>query len=409
MRTSQRARVVEPSNRPHPNLADQRKTHDARIDLHHPDQKTSHVSGLSLAWINSPERSISALEKALLTREEWLRLAVQESQLGLWCWNEVTQTLFWDLKTREMFGVNGDREVTLETFYKALHPDDLGRVREVWRHQLENGLAYDIEYRALRPDGSIRWINARGSSFHREAGQPHYMIGVVMDVTDRRGAEQERLELSGRLIKAQEQERKRLAQEIHDDFGQRLSLLMVELEALAEMTKNTKAGVLAEESVRIVDDLTHDLHCLSHRLHSSKLEILGLVPSIRSLCADLSKQQAIQINFDHVDVPTEIPTDTALALFRIVQEGLHNVSKHSRASRVRVRITRTPEAISLTLSDNGRGFDVSRNYVSKGIGIQSMRERARLLGAIFEVQSRPSIEGTQITVIVPLKRALIAA
>jgi PAS domain S-box-containing protein len=147
-------------------------------------------------------RAVSTLEQALLTREEWLRLAAQGSQLGLWYWDEVAQSLFWDAKTREIFGVSPDGEVALETFYRSLHPDDLERVREVWRQQLEAGLPCEVEYRALRPDGSIRWVNARGSGFYSKAGKPCYMIGVVFDITERKEIEQERLQLGDQLAHA---------------------------------------------------------------------------------------------------------------------------------------------------------------------------------------------------------------
>jgi PAS domain S-box-containing protein len=348
--------------------------------------------------------AVSTLEKALLTREEWLRLAAQGSQLGLWYWNEVNHGLFWDVRTREIFGVNVEGEVTLDTFYKALHPDDLERVKQIWRYQLESGIPCDLEYRAQRPDGSIRWIHARGSGYYDSVGNPLYIIGVIFDVTERKQAEQERLELSGRLINAQEQERSHLARELHDDFGQRLSLVASEMSRVAEMMKGTDSVVSeqVEHVCTFLSDVISDLHLLSHRLHSSKLESMGLVESVRSTCEEFSRQCGTRVQFAHKDIPKSISSETALCLFRIVQEGLHNVGKHSQASRAAVRLTRTPEGISLTMSDNGVGFDLAGNYVSRGIGIQSMKERTRMLGGTLEVLSRPQ-HGTQIAVTLPLK------
>jgi PAS domain S-box-containing protein len=154
----------------------------------------------------SPRRATkhtdASLKQALLAREEWLGLAAQGSSLGLWYWNEVTEILFADQKTREIFGVSQDGEVTVETFYNAMHPDDLERVREVWRYALESGLPYELEYRALRPDGSVRWVNARGKGYYNGAGKPLYMIGVVFDITERKEIEQERLVLGEQLAHA---------------------------------------------------------------------------------------------------------------------------------------------------------------------------------------------------------------
>jgi len=350
------------------------------------------------------KRTLSTLQKELLTQDEWLRLAAQGSQLGLWYWDEVGQRLFWDRKTHEIFGLNPDGEVTLEMFYEALHPDDLARVRRVWRHQVESGLPYEVEYRVQRPDSSIRWIHARGIGYYEKAGKPNYMIGVIFDIAEHKEAEQERLEISGRLINAQEEERRHLAQDIHDDFGQRLAVLSMELQRAAELTKGTKAGQLVVESVQALAGLMQDFQSLSHRLYSSGLDILGPVPSIRSICVEFARQHGVQVTFDHADVPEQIPADVALCVFRIVQEGLHNVSKHSGASKVEVRLNADRDVISLTVFDNGKGFDLTKNFLSKGIGVQSMRERALWLGGRFEIQSRPAREGTQIAVTLPLKR-----
>jgi signal transduction histidine kinase len=152
-----------------------------------------------------------------------------------------------------------------------------------------------------------------------------------------------------------------------------------------------------------VKEIGADLHSLSHDLHSSKLETLGLSRSVSSFCREFSKQHKIQIDYDAAGLPEPIPSDTGLCLFRVVQEGIRNVNKHSRASRVEVRLTGGPTEISLTLSDNGVGFDVSQNYTSNGIGILSMKERARMLYGTFEIRSAPR-KGTQIVVNIPLKK-----
>ena len=364
----------------------------------------SNMVGLQKGSVELRERAFS--DDPVPKSEEWLRLAAEEAQMGLWYWNEVTDDLFWDAKTREMFGVNLVGEVTLETFYNALHPEDLVRVKEIWRYELEHGLPYSLEYRALRPDGSIRWIQARGRGYYDKDSRPLCMVGVVFDVTERKLADQERIELSGRLINAQERERTRLARELHDDFSQRLALLTLELETVAEMIEvspkaaNARVGELRNAVTSIEDDI----RSLSHRLHSSTLETLGLVVSVRSFCADFAKQHGIQIDFVEKEVPKSMPPDIALCLFRIVQEGLRNVSKHSRASRVEVRLEADSKAISLRLSDNGVGFELSQGLASIGIGIRSMKERTWMLGGRLEVVSQP-MQGTQITVFIPLNNA----
>ena len=340
----------------------------------------------------------------ILERSEQLRLAAQGSQMGLWHWNEVTKEMFWDARAREMFGVPVDGEVTLETFYGVLHPDDLELVTTSWRYALEQGLPYEKEYRSLSPDGTTRWIYCRGSAYCDAAAKPIRMVGVFFDITRRKQIEHEHLELSGRLIKAHEEERRRIARELHDDFSQRLVLVTMELQIILDAVGNSQPNVIerVRKLVKEVNEFGADVHALSHSLHSSKLEMLGLSRSVSSFCREFSKQHKIEIDFRQEAVPESVPSETALCLFRLVQEGLQNVRKHSRASQVEVRLAGSSTEISLILCDNGVGFDLSQNHASNGIGILSMKERTRMLHGTLEIQSAP-MKGTQITVKIPHK------
>lgn len=369
-----------------------------------PDRNRSapHVAAYNPTAVSDQDASPTGGPSALLTKDEWLRLASQGTELGLWYWNEITQTAFWDRKTRDIFGVEPHGDVTLEFFYAAVHPDDLGRVREIWRRQLENRAPYEIEYRIVRRDGSLRWINARGSGYYDATGTPLFMIGVIFDITDRKAAEQERQELVGRLIRAQEDERRHLAREIHDDFCQRFAVMSVKLGALAGLVDGAEASALTRELIGAFGDLGNDIQSLSHRLHSSKLDILGLVPSIESLCADIAKEYGIPVDFQHASVPPHISPDVGLCLFRIVQEGLRNAVRHSGASRIVVRLEAGAAGLSLTVIDNGKGIAFTSQSPSRGIGIQSMRERTRMVGGSFDIHSAPPTPGTRIAVTVPL-------
>jgi PAS domain S-box-containing protein len=238
-----------------------------------------------------------ASDDPLLRSEEWLKLAAKGSPIGLWYWNEETRHVFLDAKFREIFGVELVGDIPLETVYSCLHPDDHERVVEVWRHQLEKRLEYDLEYRTLRPDGSIRWVHALGSGYYDELGTPLRQVGVVFDITEPKEADQERLDLAGRLINAQEQERSRLARELHDDFAQRLALLAMNLEWAEEMVREQPQ--VREELHKLLNEIGEigdDLHSLSHRLHSSTLETLGLTEGVRSFCAEFFRNTQLRSN-----------------------------------------------------------------------------------------------------------------
>ena len=355
--------------------------------------------------VKGDELSIGSLEKDLLTRDEWLRLAADGAQMGLWFWSESANSLYWDAKTREIFDVGQDEHVTLDTFYDALHPDDRARTIETWRNQLEGRVPFETEYRSKRSDGSVRWISARGRGHYDDNGRPLHMVGVIFDITGEKEAEKERAELSGRLITAQEAERAYIARELHDDFSQRLALLKFQLDRLAESTTHSKEiSKRLSEAQSGLTEIVSDIHALSHRLYSSNVELLGLVTSARSHCEKFAKQQEISVDFAPSNVPTALPIETSLALFRIMQEAMANASKHSRAKNLDIRIKGESDLVALSVADDGIGIDLSSDYLTHGIGISSMKERMRMLGGTFVLLSGTYMRGTKIAVSVPHRR-----
>jgi signal transduction histidine kinase len=212
------------------------------------------------------------------------------------------------------------------------------------------------------------------------------------------------LRLSGQLINAQEKERSRLASELHDDFSQRMALLSLNLETAAEKIDESPAQ--AREQLHLLvnaaSEIGADLHSISHRLHSSTLESLGLVAGIRSLCKEFRTQQGIEVDFQQSEIPRALPKDVALCLFRVVQEGLRNVKKHSNAKRAYVDLEVTGDKLHLSIRDEGCGLDLKKSRDGEGLGIQSMAERCRLLGGHFTIHSELN-RGTRIEALVPFR------
>jgi PAS domain S-box-containing protein len=240
-----------------------------------------------------------------------------------------------------------------------------------------------------------------------------FVLASVIDVTERRQAveglresQRELRVLTGRLFHAQETERRRIARELHDDLNQSLALLSVELDVLGQQRLESAAqlgGRVRKLSAR-VKQLSSTVHDLSHRLHPSKLEQLGLVAAVRGLCKELAQSHYLPIEFSHHEVPDATPEDTSLCLYRIVQEALRNVIKHSGAGHVEVELSRSADALCLRIVDDGAGFDPALVRGEGGLGLVSMRERLRLVGGTIAIDSRPS-EGTRIAVRVPLDAA----
>ncbi len=218
---------------------------------------------------------------------------------------------------------------------------------------------------------------------------------------EREHAEERLQELSGRLINAHEEERSRIARELHDDLNQRLALLSIEIEQYGQRLPRSAS----EHRQRMHDiwerayEISGYVHRMSHQLHPSKLDTLGLVAAVRSLCHSLAQRSALKPEFTHRQVPSEIPKDIALCLFRVVQEALSNAVKHSGAQYARVQLIGSAEEICLVVTDCGAGFNTG-NVSESGLGLISMRERLRLVDGEFSIESAPG-QGTRITARVP--------
>ena len=211
-------------------------------------------------------------------------------------------------------------------------------------------------------------------------------------------------ELAGRLINAQEQERSRIGRELHDHISQMLGVLTIRMDQL-RVDPATPASVATtlEELRKNAAEITDDIHGLSHRLHSSTLDYLGLVAALKRLVTEFSARHAIDIELSHAGIPETLPSEVALGLFRVTEESLANIAKHSGAKTARVALTGATDGIHLTIEDQGHGFEIANANLERkeGLGFVSMRERLRALGGTVHVDSALA-RGTRIDVLVPV-------
>jgi signal transduction histidine kinase len=221
------------------------------------------------------------------------------------------------------------------------------------------------------------------------------------EILERKRAEQALENLAARLIDAQEEERSRIGRELHDHISQNLGLLTIKIDQLHNDPGMTLAIASALDDLRQgAGDVTDDVHRLSHRLHSSTLDYLGLVPAIQKLAGEFSARHGVSIDFAPGPLPASLPSDVALCLFRVTEASLANVAKHSHAKSARIDVRDTPEGIHLTVEDDGIGFEMTRLTSKGGLGFVSMQERLRALRGTVRVDSAPS-RGTRIDVLVP--------
>jgi signal transduction histidine kinase len=218
------------------------------------------------------------------------------------------------------------------------------------------------------------------------------------------------MKVSGMLINAEEHERSRIASELHDDFSQRVAIIALGLENAEEATPDSLPD-LHKQLRQLIDstsELGVDLHTLSHRLHSSTIESLGLVPAVAALCKEFTTQQHLQVEFTSDEIPRTVHPDAALCIFRIVQECLRNLKKHSRAPQALVSLRVNAGKLNVSVLDKGCGFDTKDLSHKEGLGVRTMQERARSLGGEFVIQSAPGA-GTTVNAWVPLAPKGLAA
>lgn len=280
---------------------------------------------------------------------------------------------------------------------QAVHPDDLEVCVDTYTKAFDLRKSFQMEYRLRRHDGKYRWVLDQGVPRFNPDGSFVGYIGSAVDVTELKLAEEALSGLSRKLIEAQEQERTHIARELHDDIGQRIALLVLNLESAKEglPASAVEARGRIKETCDFVLELGKDIQSLSHRLHSSKLERLGLEAAAASFCREFSDHQGVEIDFRAEGIPKKIQEEVSLCLFRILQEALQNAAKHSGVKRFDVTLRRESNHIHLVVCDSGVGFDTENAIHSRGIGLTSMRERLKLIGGELSIESQQQI-GTAI-------------
>ncbi len=268
---------------------------------------------------------------------------------------------------------------------------------------VDQGNAKDLEVKYCRKDGQIR--TTLGSTELIDIHGEQCALSVIADITERKEAEEAMAGISGKLIEAQETERSRIARELHDDINQRLALVAISLKMAKENLPNSDVGTsrILDETGEQISELENDVQALSHRLHSSKLEYLGLEGAAAGFCRELSEGHNVKIDLHCEDIPEELSSEVSLCLFRVLQEALHNALKYSGVDKFDVSLAGSSNGLELRIHDSGAGFDPKRTGNGNGLGLTSMKERMRLVGGEFSIDSKPG-QGTTVLARVAIDR-----
>ena len=338
-------------------------------------------------------------EEALRESEQRLRLATQVGRMYAYEWDVKTNSVVRSSEHVKILGLKEPLNSQLHHFVDKIHPDDRPKFLAAIAALTPQNPTAEVTYRALASDGTSVWLKSNGRGFFNAEGEILRVIGMVADVTDVKRAEESLAGMTRKLIEAQEQERARIGRELHDDINQRLALLSVELGQLQDDPSDLCGRVQGLQNA--IAEISDNVQTLSHELHSSKLEYLGVVAGINSWCKEFGKRQRMEIEFSS-NVLSVVPREIGLTLLRVLQEAVHNAIKHSGVRKVSVQLREDSHEIDLVVRDAGKGFEAEAALQADGLGLTSMRERVRLVYGTIEIDSRP-MAGTTIHVRVPLR------
>jgi PAS domain S-box-containing protein len=356
----------------------------------------------ALLWQRARRRKT---EMELARSNERLHLSMESGESVGWEADLASKRAYWFGDVRNMFGISSDTfDGQSGDFYRYVHPEDKQRVSDAVAYAMQNRAPFFQEFRIVRPDKSTRWIASRGKFEYGRDGDARRMLGVAVDITERKQAEEALSTVSRRLIEAQEEERTRIARELHDDINQRMALLAANLESLKGDPPSSKgqANSRIDDVQKQVQEIGSDIQALSHRLHSSKLDYLGLEVASAGFCRELSELHNVDIDFHSDSVPKGLPKEVSLCLFRVLQEALQNAIKHSGSRHFEVLLRHGTSEINLTVHDSGVGLDAQTATDRHGLGLTSMKERLRLVDGELSIESKLQ-HGTTIRARVPLR------
>jgi PAS domain S-box-containing protein len=348
-----------------------------------------------LAMIEDVTEAIRAREQLEQSRRR-LIMALEASRMTAWEYDPATEKIAWvDRNTLRETGGHPAGPVPFADVLKHVHPEERTMLLELTNRIINEGGAFSAEFRMFARNGAIRWMLGKGEFLRKDGDSgPGKIAGVTLDVSELKRTQVELQQLAKRLMEAQEEERRRISRELHDDIGQRVALLGIELDLVRQMLQEQEPlRERVERAQLATGELGTDLHQLSHALHSSKLKYLGLPAALRELCTRMAEKHSLAIQLQCNEQKLSLPEEEALALFRVAQEALNNVVRHSRATSVRVTLSHTPNELRLLVCDDGCGFDPASK--TSGIGLIGMRERMRAILGDFQTISAAGA-GTEI-------------
>jgi PAS domain S-box-containing protein len=346
-------------------------------------------------------------EEALRDSETRFELVARATNDIVWDWDLTRNTLWWSDGLKKLLGET-EMDPGIEGWENRLHPDERERVMAGIHGAINSGQQYwSDEYQLRLGSGAYAHMLDRGYVMQNQAGKPVRMIGAMIDITGRKQAELSIRELAGRLLRLQDQERRRIGRELHDSTAQCLAALEMNLAMLekASMGPDPRTRQIFSECLTLASQCSSEIRTVAYLLHPPLLDELGLVSALRWYTDGVTQRSGIQVELQVAEDLRRLPEEIELTLFRIVQESLANVLRHSGSPVARIRLKAETDRIELSVEDEGRGLPESvltgaAGTPVLGVGIAGMKERVRQLGGQLELNS--NVKGATVQVWLPL-------
>jgi PAS domain S-box-containing protein len=334
--------------------------------------------------------------------EQRLKLALSASNMGTWEWDPVSNQIIYSEETRRIFG-HPTYEANLSQFSRLLHPDDAGRVMTALGETAANNTLFNAEYRILPPDGRLIWVAHLGRLQRGANGATARLAGIVQDISARRQSDMERQKLVASMLHAEEDERRRIARELHDTTAQHLAALKINFMRLCERLdlNDTADEGLAVQGRQLLDQALHELRTLTYILHPPVLEQIGLAGALSDFASGITRRNGIKVRLNAEDYQGRLSPTLELTLFRVVQEGVTNAIRHSGTDEIIIYLAKDDKEVRVAVQDFGRGMpDHFSSLLNTGVGIGSMKERLALIGGKLKVDSGK--QGVTVRATVPI-------
>jgi PAS domain S-box-containing protein len=379
------------------------KDYSVRVLNKSPDEIGDLVTAFNqmLTEIESQNRNLSESESRL-------KLALSAASMCVWEWHIETDQVNCSSETRQVFGAT-PMPMSLETFARFIHPEDADSVLSAIQQTRVRRGSLTMEYRMCSAEGRIFWVAHHGQIRCNASDKPAVLAGIMQDISARKQAEEERHKLTAKLLHAEEEERRRIARELHDTTAQHLAALKMGFTRILN-DRGHDSPSLQPETLHLLDQAIQEIRTLTYVLHPPLLEEFGLVGALKDFAAGVTRRSGIQVTTGFDGYEGRLSREIELTLFRVVQESISNAVRHSGTKEISVRLARDEQEVRVEVQDFGRGLSApgtgadAQRPRNSGVGLAAMQERITMVGGHLTVESDP--EGVTVLASVPLPAAI---